>query len=126
MLDKRGLSQLNPRGLVSGSAVGDTRVEQSLEVSSKLKRMKRDAYLINTPRGEWVDRNAIVRALESRHLAGYAGDVWFPQPALVDHPWRRMLHNGMPPARWRYWSASTTRSPFDPNTWSCRAGVWRA
>ncbi|MEA3033811.1 MAG: formate dehydrogenase, partial [Sphingomonadales bacterium] len=26
-----------------------------------------------------------------------AGDVWFPQPAPRDHPWRTMPHNGMTP-----------------------------
>ncbi len=39
----------------------------------------------------------MVRALESGQLAGYAGDVWFPQPAPADHPWRSMLFNGMTP-----------------------------
>ncbi|HEY0199259.1 MAG TPA: NAD-dependent formate dehydrogenase [Rhodanobacter sp.] len=63
----------------------------------KLKSMKRGAYLINTARGKLVDRDAVVRALESGHLAGYAGDVWYPQPAPVDHPWRRMPHEGMTP-----------------------------
>jgi formate dehydrogenase len=63
----------------------------------KLTSMKRGAYLINTARGELVDRDAVVRALESGHLAGYAGDVWHPQPTPVDHPWRRMPHHGMTP-----------------------------
>lgn len=60
-------------------------------------RMKRGAYLINTARGKLVERDAVVRALESGHLAGYAGDVWFPQPAPKDHPWRTMPFNGMTP-----------------------------
>jgi formate dehydrogenase len=38
-----------------------------------------------------------VRALESGQLAGYAGDVWFPQPPAKDHPWRTMPHHGMTP-----------------------------
>jgi formate dehydrogenase len=59
--------------------------------------MKRGAYLINTARGKICDRDAIVRALESGQLAGYAGDVWFPQPAPQDHPWRTMPHHGMTP-----------------------------
>jgi formate dehydrogenase len=59
--------------------------------------MKRGAYLINTARAKICDRDAVVRALESGQLAGYAGDVWFPQPAPVDHPWRSMLHHGMTP-----------------------------
>ena len=60
-------------------------------------KMKRGAYLVNTARGKICDRDAIVRALESGQLAGYAGDVWFPQPAPPDHPWRSMPHHGMTP-----------------------------
>lgn len=62
-----------------------------------INEMKRGAYLINTARGKICDRDAIVRALESGQLAGYAGDVWFPQPAPNDHPWRTMPHHGMTP-----------------------------
>jgi formate dehydrogenase len=60
-------------------------------------KMKRGAYLINTARGKICDRDAVVRALKSGQLAGYAGDVWFPQPAPRDHPWRTMPHHGMTP-----------------------------
>ncbi|RZQ61331.1 NAD-dependent formate dehydrogenase [Amycolatopsis suaedae] len=59
--------------------------------------MKRGAYLINTARARICDRDAVVRALESGQLAGYAGDVWYPQPAPADHPWRSMPHHGMTP-----------------------------
>ena len=59
--------------------------------------MKRGSYIVNTARGKICDRDAIVRALESGQLAGYAGDVWFPQPAPHDHPWRTMPHHGMTP-----------------------------
>ncbi|MEW6123073.1 MAG: NAD-dependent formate dehydrogenase [Pseudomonadota bacterium] len=62
-----------------------------------LKLFKRGAYLVNTARGKLCDRDAIVRALENGQLAGYAGDVWFPQPAPQDHPWRTMPHHGMTP-----------------------------
>jgi len=62
-----------------------------------LSKMKFGAYLINTARGKICDRDAIVEALESGRLAGYAGDVWFPQPAPEDHPWRTMPHHGMTP-----------------------------
>ena len=60
-------------------------------------RMKRGAYLVNTARGKIADRDAVARALESGQLAGYAGDVWFPQPAPKDHPWRTMPNHGMTP-----------------------------
>jgi formate dehydrogenase len=59
--------------------------------------MKRGAYLVNTARGKICDRDAVVAALESGQLAGYAGDVWFPQPAPNDHPWRTMPYHGMTP-----------------------------
>jgi len=60
-------------------------------------RMKRGAYLVNTARGKICDRDAVAAACESGHLAAYAGDVWFPQPAPADHPWRTMPHHGMTP-----------------------------
>ena len=60
-------------------------------------KMKRGAYIVNTARGKICDRDAIVRALESGQLAGYAGDVWYPQPAPADHPWRTMPNHGMTP-----------------------------
>jgi formate dehydrogenase len=62
-----------------------------------IRKMKRGAYIVNTARGKIVDRDAIVAALESGQLAGYAGDVWFPQPPPADHPWRTMPHEGMTP-----------------------------
>lgn len=55
-----------------------------------IAKMKRGAYLINTARGKICDENAVARALKSGQLAGYAGDVWFPQPPAKDHPWRTM------------------------------------
>jgi len=62
-----------------------------------ISKMKRGSYIVNTARGKICDLDAIVRALESGQLAGYAGDVWFPQPAPQDHPWRTMPHHGMTP-----------------------------
>ena len=60
-------------------------------------KMKRGAFLVNTARGKICDRDAIARALKDGQLAGYAGDVWFPQPPPKDHPWRSMPHHGMTP-----------------------------
>ncbi|HYE27259.1 MAG TPA: NAD-dependent formate dehydrogenase [Allosphingosinicella sp.] len=70
---------------------------ENLFDDAMIARMKRGAYLVNTARGKIVNRDAVVRALEEGRLAGYAGDVWFPQPAPRDHPWRTMPHNGMTP-----------------------------
>ena len=60
-------------------------------------QMKRGAYLVNTARGKICDRDAVAHACETGQLAGYAGDVWFPQPAPRDHPWRTMPNHGMTP-----------------------------
>jgi formate dehydrogenase len=62
-----------------------------------LSTMKRGAYIVNTARGKICNREAIARALETGQLAGYAGDVWFPQPPPEEHPWRTMPHHGMTP-----------------------------
>ena len=70
---------------------------ENLFDEAMIARMKRGAYLVNTARGKIVDRDAVAQALERGHLAGYAGDVWFPQPAPSDHPWRTMPHNAMTP-----------------------------
>ena len=59
--------------------------------------MKRGAHLVNIARGAIVERDALVEALEGGHLGGYAGDVWDPQPAPSDHPWRTMPNHAMTP-----------------------------
>ena len=59
--------------------------------------MRRGSYIVNTARARIVDRDAVVRALQSSQLAGYAGDVWYPQPPPPDHPWRTAPYEGMTP-----------------------------
>ncbi|WP_119304906.1 NAD-dependent formate dehydrogenase [Dongia deserti] len=70
---------------------------ENLFDAAMIARMKRGAYLVNTARGKICNRDAIAAALQSGQLAGYAGDVWFPQPAPRDHPWRTMPYHGMTP-----------------------------
>ena len=60
-------------------------------------KMKDGAFIVNTARGKICNREAIADALKSGKLAGYAGDVWFPQPAPNDHIWRTMPNHGMTP-----------------------------
>ncbi|WP_407688905.1 NAD-dependent formate dehydrogenase [Mycobacterium sp. HUMS_1102779] len=62
-----------------------------------LATMRRGSYIVNTARGEETVPEAVAAALASGQLAGYAGDVWYPQPPPADHPWRTMPNNAMTP-----------------------------
>jgi formate dehydrogenase len=59
--------------------------------------MKKGSFIVNVARGGIVDTDALVEALESGQLGGYAGDVWYPEPAPADHPWRTMPHQMLTP-----------------------------
>lgn len=62
-----------------------------------ISTMRRGSYIVNTARAEETVPEAIADALRSGQLGGYAGDVWYPQPPPVDHPWRTMPNNAMTP-----------------------------
>ena len=62
-----------------------------------LEKCKKGVFIVNTARGKIVDADAMADACESGHVAGYAGDVWFPQPAPRNHPWRLMSNHALTP-----------------------------
>ena len=70
---------------------------ENLFDDAMISKMKKGAYIVNTARGKICNRDAIAKALKSGQLSGYAGDVWFPQPAPNDHVWRTMPNHGMTP-----------------------------
>ncbi len=51
-----------------------------------LKKMKKDAYLINTSRGELIDAKALVDAIENDCLAGAGLDTLEGEPVQKDNP----------------------------------------
>ena len=48
----------------------------------RLKLLKPEAYIVNTARGEIIDENALIRALEAGELAGAGLDVFEHEPAV--------------------------------------------
>jgi len=59
---------------------------KALFSSPQFAMMKKGAYFINTSRGELVNESDLVEALETKHLAGAALDVFVKEPVEPDHP----------------------------------------
>lgn len=68
-----------------------TAATANLMDARRFAQMKRGAYFVNAARGEVVDEDALLQALDSGHLAGCALDVGrapdqMPSPLLAAHP----------------------------------------
>lgn len=67
-----------------------SRRTRGLVTADDLRRMKPDAWLVNTSRGPIVDEAALVTALAEGWFAGAALDVFDEEPLAPDHPLRTL------------------------------------
>ena len=57
--------------------------------ADRMELLPKGAYVINVGRGTAIDQDALIKALDSGHLAGAALDVVVPEPLPADHPLRK-------------------------------------
>jgi len=69
--------------VLAAPATGDTRAMIGAE---ELAAMKSSAWLINVARGDMVDQDALITALEKRRIAGAFLDTVTPEPLPEGHP----------------------------------------
>lgn len=70
-------------------AAPSTHDTEAMIGAAELQAMKPTAWLINMARGEMVDQDALIEALEKRRIAGAFLDTVTPEPLPADHPlWR--------------------------------------
>jgi phosphoglycerate dehydrogenase-like enzyme len=53
---------------------------------TRLRLMKKSAYLVNTARGAIIDERALVEILKEKAIAGAALDVFMEEPLPKSHP----------------------------------------
>lgn len=63
----------------------------------RIAKLKKGVFIVNNARGAIMDAQAVADACSNGQIAGYSGDVWYPQPAPKDHPWRHMPNHAMTP-----------------------------
>lgn len=54
--------------------------------ATRIGKMRKDSYLVNVARGEIVNQNDLVDALQNGVISAAATDVTYPEPLPDDHP----------------------------------------
>ena len=73
--------------------VPGTSLTKKLIGKKEIEMMKKQSYLINTSRGSVLDISAVEAALDSKHLAGVALDVFMKEPQLSEDRFSLSLQN---------------------------------
>jgi len=80
----------------------------------RIAAMRPGALLVNVSRGELVDSTAVLAALDSGKLSGYAADVLDTEPPVADHPLRDHPKAIVTPHMGFLSTASLERYELDP------------
>lgn len=67
--------------------------------ADRMALLPKGAYVVNVGRGTAIDQDALIKALDSGHLAGAALDVVVPEPLPADHPLRKAKNLLLTPHR---------------------------
>jgi D-3-phosphoglycerate dehydrogenase len=86
----------------------DTAHTRKMLTDAHFAQMKRTAIFINTGRGPTVDEAALIRALETKQIAGAGLDVFEVEPPRPDNPLLKMPHVILSPHN------ASASSRFDP------------
>lgn len=80
------IDRLLPEADVIAMALPDTPATRNVMSAERFSRVKRGAYLVNVGRGNAIDEDAFIRALETGALAGASVDVTAVEPLPENHP----------------------------------------
>ena len=80
------LDRLLPQADVIAMALPDTPATRGVMNDARFQRVKRGAYLVNAGRGNAIDEDALIRALEDGTLAGASLDVTSVEPLPETSP----------------------------------------
>ena len=80
------LDEILPQADIVALTLPGTPETDNLLSARRIASMKDEAYLINVGRGNCIDQEALISALNSGHLAGAALDVFRQEPVPEDDP----------------------------------------
>lgn len=86
MITPEQLDETLPQADIVICALPHTPQTAGMLNEDRLRRMKRDAILVNAGRGSLIDQEALCRVLDEGHLWGVGLDVTVPEPLPADHP----------------------------------------
>ena len=70
---------------------------QNIIGEAELKMMKPTAYLINTARADLIEREALIKALQTKQIKGAALDVFWQEPLSKDDPLLKLNNVSLTP-----------------------------